>query len=301
LSFGHLQRCITLNRWLQKAYDLESIFVMRAHPEGVRFAQRNGCSISRIPLELDTLKERELFQLSIHEYRPDWLIFDLPYEFVDNKYVESFKTPFVKILFMDDYRFISPRVDAIQNSNILAPLKTKINESTATRFFLGPDYFIFDDDVIDTDAARISNDLNVLLTYGGSDPADLTLKSISALGTKTWPGVRFTIVLGPGYENYSDVHDMVKPLALQTDIFHSPEELIPLMAKSDLVICGGGRTLYELCCLGTPFLPVASTQNESEVIKAFLDEGIIQSGLLCWRPIRFLETLTAMLAKLMNS
>jgi len=67
--------------------------------------------------------------------------------------------------------------------------------------------------------------------------------------------------------------------------------LIPFLQRCDFAICAGGRTMYELFCLGKNFFPIATAEHEAEVVDEFIRRGIIKEGLTSWDPKALISNL----------
>ena len=226
-----------------------------------------------------------------NDFAPDWLIIDLPYPKLNTSYFCHLKNQGIKIVFIDDFRFIHPGSDVLINSNILAPQKMKINCRDDIRCFLGPEFFIFDETAKNKNPRRKAGLLNIVLTFGGSDPTNLTRKVVKTLLKERWPSFTiFRIILGPGY---SDVGDLKSLISSRKDfeIITDPQDIIPYFLGSDLTVCAGGRTMYELFYLNKKFLPIATADHEAEAVVSFIKQGLVDVGLPVWNAADLIDTI----------
>jgi spore coat polysaccharide biosynthesis predicted glycosyltransferase SpsG len=289
LSFGHLSRCLVLSKTIKSLSGCESIFLMRDYAEGVNHACLSGEKVRTIPLNISPAEESEALVGIYRETGADWLVVDLPYRDMDTSSFPTLREQGGKILFIDDDRFINPGVDAILNSNILAPTHMEKVPAGETGYFLGPDYFIFDEDAGKGPPVYSSGYLNVLLTFGGSDPTGVTIKVLDALLTRNWPETFFRIILGPGYEDPGAVKELLKGKEGQYVVEVNPPNLISYLLGADLTVSAGGRTTYELLHLNRRFLPIATSESESAAVAALERHGFVPDGMTCWDQERFLE------------
>jgi spore coat polysaccharide biosynthesis predicted glycosyltransferase SpsG len=281
LSYGHAARCLLMARAVE---DLGSkaLFVMYDYPDGVDYVASKG-------FEVRIVQERERFTetLNIAARRgADWLVVDVPYPGVDLESLELADGSGFGVIFMDDFRFVFPDVDVVINSSVRALDKAE-SKGKPGKLLLGPSYFIFQD-FPSRQTTSVEGCDKVIMTFGGSDPTGLTAKVVGALSVQDWPGIDFTVVLGPGYQGDGELVDMVDAHS-SFNLLRAPQDLIGIMAGHDLVVCAGGRTMYEAWLLGLPFLPVASAEHESLEIKVFLEHGIIGQGLPRWNGEEFLS------------
>jgi UDP-2,4-diacetamido-2,4,6-trideoxy-beta-L-altropyranose hydrolase len=100
---------------------------------------------------------------------------------------------------------------------------------------------------------------NILLTFGGSDDLNLTLKLIPYFFNKKY---LVTIVLGPSYKQKIKLEKIIKD---QTNfkLKSTVKNMAKLLTEQDLVLTSSGITIYELACLGVPCLifPASKIQN----------------------------------------
>jgi spore coat polysaccharide biosynthesis predicted glycosyltransferase SpsG len=288
LSFGHISRCKVLAEALRKAFSCESIFLMRDIPEGKMYATSHNMKVLLLSPDVDVRTENEIIVTTAAEFKPDWLVVDLPYANMDTSYFAKIREMGARILFIDDSRFLTPEADVILNSSILALDRTRINSETNTRYFLGPRYFIFDDSELRTEPDRIEGIFNIVMTFGGSDPADITLKAVRLLIRKKWNNVLFRVLLGPGYVGIEEIKELTKDNASFEVVACAPK-LLPLLSGSDLTICAGGRTMYELAYMNKKFFPVASAEHEAEAVGEFLRRGFVRHALTSWSDEGFIQ------------
>ncbi|MCK5175475.1 MAG: hypothetical protein KAR47_18920, partial [Planctomycetes bacterium] len=150
----------------------------------------------------------------------------------------------------------------------------------------------------DTPAAKIKAKTNVVLTFGGSDPMDLTRKAVEALLSEQWLDVVFHVILGPGYTDVGGIESLVSGQEGSFRVIHNPANIISYFRGSDLVICAGGRTLYELAYLNIPALAVASIKHEVDTVGEFYNEGLLAGYLLEWNEKQFINiTINSLRAK----
>jgi spore coat polysaccharide biosynthesis predicted glycosyltransferase SpsG len=291
LSFGHLYRCLSVARRALDTGTETVIFLMRDHPDGVGVAEQVGMLVVPMPVGITSDDEASLITGLVSETAAEWIVVDLPYDDQDFSWQGPLRAGGTRVLFVDDARFRVPEADVVWNSSILAPGKLYSAEPTA-RILAGMDYFIFDRDGESVPLARTEGKINVLIAFGGSDPTGFILRVVGTLLTRPWPDCRFRVVLGPGYREGRQVQDTLEERGNDWEIVENPPSLMPYLDGSDIAVCNGGRTLYELACLGRTALPIASTAYEATTVAAFLNHEIVPSGLAEWDRGAFLEDFT---------
>jgi spore coat polysaccharide biosynthesis predicted glycosyltransferase SpsG len=258
---------------------------MRDHADGIEHAQNAGQEVRIMPEKLTNQQEQELILIYTEQFGADVMVIDLPYHDVDTSYFTYLKKKGMWTIFIDDARYISPDADVILNSSILAVNKTR--QVKNIRYLLGPDYFIYDEPQRSKHSWKRGETLNVVVTFGGSDPAGLTLRVLESLSKKQWTNVAFKVILGPGYTDHQLVKKCILKILNSIQIFSNPPDLYPFFLDCDLAICSGGRTLYELHALQVPTFAIASIEHEIPVIQGFLERNMVVAGLQSWNEQEF--------------
>lgn len=283
LSFGHLSRCMIFSGVLKEMYNTESLFLMQDLPEGTSHARRSGCRVVTIEDNAPAATATKTLIDLADTFNPDCFVMDLPYnrDKLGAEVLPILRERGIKTILIDDARFYNPGADIVLNSSILAP--EKFEPSSDESLFLGPAYFIFDDRFIQEKNLFPQDKTNVVVSFGGADPTNLTGKMVKSLvDTDDYENTIFHVILGPGYANPDHVNMMIQKKEHRFNIIRNPDNIIPYFIAADFVVCAGGRTVYELNYLSKPFIPIASSDLEAQAVKAFIDKGYIKTGLTKW-------------------
>ena len=268
LSFGHVVRCLILARALRDQ-GCRSVFLMHAYEDGVEFVREHGVPV----VIVDDLAAFGQTGPEAVRQGAQWLVTDLPYRNIDISGLEALNRSGLQVVFIDDARYFFPKVETVLNSTVRA---TGMETKAWRNAFLGPQFFIMDKRP-KIDGGRKDDKKRVLLTFGGSDPTDLTVAVLRVLATCSWSNVMFTVVLGPGFQNSSEVLATSAGLP-DCQIVHAPKSLLAQMTMHDVVICAGGRTMYEAWGLRKIFLPIASAPHEADEVRIFLKKRLTLYG-----------------------
>lgn len=115
--------------------------------------------------------------------------------------------------------------------------------------------------------------LRLLLTFGGSDPAGMSLPALrAAVDLARQVPIETTLLLGPAHPDVASV----RSLAQQTPgvrVLHDVADMATLLSGTDLAVSAGGTTCWELATLGVPMLLVQVADNQAVVLG-----GIAQAG-----------------------
>jgi spore coat polysaccharide biosynthesis predicted glycosyltransferase SpsG len=250
---------------------------MQNFPDGIRHAKALGERV-----------------LSIYDNSLDWMVyvsesivFDLP-QGPSKEDLSLAKEKALWVIILDDLNCKVPWAHVVLNSNILA---MPSNYPNSSKLLLGPDYLILDERFENvSNKTRKQNDLlNIIITFGGSDLAGLTLNVLKALAKKVYCGFVFNVILGPGFKDNGEIDKVAGCFPDKINVFRNPPDLLPFFVECNLAICAGGRTLYELNALKVPTIAISSIEHEALTIKVFKEKGMILGGLNKWDECDFLK------------
>lgn len=116
---------------------------------------------------------------------------------------------------------------------------------------------------------------SIIVTFGGADENNLTVKVLDALAALPFEGV-VTVVLGPGYgHTIPELHHWKLRGAVLSDV----KDMVSLMGAADLAITSGGRTVTELMVVGVPTLVLCQNHRELRHTHASGPFGVMNLGL----------------------
>lgn len=102
----------------------------------------------------------------------------------------------------------------------------------------------------------------ILLTFGGSDPAGLTVPVVKRLAPGLPPGVRLDVVAGGSNPALDCVTAACARFAGQVALHVDSRRIGALMAGCGLAVTAGGGTVAELAALATPCLLAIVADNQ---------------------------------------
>ncbi len=202
-------------------------------------------------------------------HAPSWLALD-GYHFTTD-YQKAIRENGYKLLFIDDIAHLHHYyADILLNQNISA---SSLNYSCDmdTVKLLGCEYVLLGREFIkykDWKRKIPDNAKNILVTMGGSDPDNVTLKVIKALNNLNDPDLEVKIVAGPANPNISSLE---KGLYLSSFNFHllsSVNNMPEIMAWADVAVSAGGSTCWELAYMGLPSLVLSLAENQKPIVES---------------------------------
>jgi UDP-2,4-diacetamido-2,4,6-trideoxy-beta-L-altropyranose hydrolase len=269
MGIGHVMRCVALAQsWQERGG--KALFI--SHCESDALQKR----ISAEGFDLITLENPHPDPLDCNltlatlkalnnedSNQKAWLVVD-GYHF-DADYQKRVKDAGHKLLCIDDYGHAADYyADLILNQNISADELFYNHREPYVELLLGTRYALLRREFqswrgwqrkIPTTARK------VLVSLGGADPHNVTLKVIHALKQVDVPGMEVRIVSGPANPHLGALRvaiDRDPDIQLLTDITNMPE----FIAWADIAVSAGGSTCWELAFMGLPNIVIVTADNQ---------------------------------------
>lgn len=260
LGLGHIYRTLTLSYALTE-HDI--VFICNStHRAGIEKLLSANMHVICIESDQDLLSW-------LAENPIDIFVNDLLDTSVE--YVKSIKALVGRFVSFEDMGDGAREADAVINA-IYEGAKPHSNTYT------GKSFVCLRDEFLTSSPAPFSDGVStVLVSFGGTDPLDLTgrLYEIARNLTREMDNIRFNFVLGPGYQN-DDIVSLPKESIM---VNRNVSRMSDHMKEAQIAISSQGRTTFELASLGVPTLVLA--QNKREQLHSFaqMDNGFINLGL----------------------
>lgn len=122
----------------------------------------------------------------------------------------------------------------------------------------------------------------VLITFGGTDPNNITLIALKAIyDICRINNYRINIVCGAGYLYKDELLELLNCLEYKNINFTYANEVISqIMEKSQLAITANGRTVYELADMHIPSIVISQHEREATHTFSSLQNGFIHLGVV---------------------
>src|SRR5699024_2271417 len=115
----------------------------------------------------------------------------------------------------------------------------------------------------------------VLLTFGGVDPLNNTLKVLQSIYEYCVDKhIQIQVIAGIGYNKFDTLENYP-----EVDIMHDVKNISDHMLDADIIFTSAGRTVYEIASLGVPCIVLAQNIRELTHYFASSENGFINLGL----------------------
>jgi len=272
IGAGHFIRCLALAQaWKDKGN--EAVFITSCQNEGLLQRLRDekfGIHSVSLPGPEDLPKTPKI----LDAYPNAWVVLD-GYLF-DEAYSQRIKQTGHHLLIIDDMAHLKHYyADIVVNQNLGAETLHYATEPY-TQLLLGTPYIMLRREFLvmkDCECKIPATAKRLLVTLGGSDPENYTLKVIQALKQAHMPGLEITVVVGASSPHADMLNTAIKPpLRLVNNAGNMPE----LMAQADMAVIAAGTTVWELAFMGCPTISYASNSVHEAIIKALARQNVLQ-------------------------
>lgn len=287
IGTGHVMRCLALGQAVKEAGGDCSFIIRMDQPGIVDRIRREGFGVWELKDGNDPAGTLALLQRE----HPDWVVLD-GYDF-GIALQRAVVSAGYRLLVIDDLAHQDRyHADAVLNQNAGAE-RLSYRIADRTRLLLGPQYAVLRREFRsfrDTVREYPPRAHNLLVTMGGSDPANSTLSVFAALDELNEP-MSVRAVVGASNPHLASLHNAAERSRHRIEVLTGVEEMAPLMAWADLAVSAGGTTVWELACMGVPSLLCIIAQNQEPSVQEMERQGLVRS--LGWLKDRSAREITS--------
>lgn len=300
IGSGHVMRCLALSKaWQFSGGDVTFAFAEMLPALRLRL-QGEGIDVMEIegePGSDEDMKQTGDFANRVH---PEWMVVD-GYRFPPTYYQRFRQTGLPCLAIDDDGRFHQYCADVVLNQNASANEAMYRCRQPYTKLLLGSSFVLLRPEFT---RVRPEHEIpsvarKLLVTMGGSDPENVTMKVVQALIEIAGGEVEIRVVLGAGYRHLAELRALVSSLSASIFLEENPPDMVPLMAWADLAISAAGGTCWELAYMGVPAVVIAISGDQQGIAQTMEARGAAHS-LGCHRDVAASQIL-AIVRDLMNN
>lgn len=299
IGTGHVMRCLALAQAWRSAGG-RAVFIMAADAPVIESRlQSEGFMVEHISAEPggaeDARKTCDIAGLN----GADIIVVD-GYHF-NSEYQALIKASGKCLLFVDDYghadRYFA---DLVLNQNIYADEGLYWAREPYTRLLLGSPFVLLRREFWPWRGwgrTVLPKACRVLITLGGSDPDNVTLKVIESLHSLVAEGLEAVAVVGGSNCHCDEIRLACESSPIHLRLVQNASNMPELMAWADVAISSAGTTSWELAFMGLPSLSIVLADNQVRVAEKLSEAGV--STNLGWHDRLSAEALGDALAALL--
>jgi len=157
---------------------------------------------------------------------------------------------------------------------LIIPYECEVPQSIQSPVLNGAEYFIFGNDCREFKSQPLKDVKNVLFTFGGADPTNLSLLGLDVAqelkGSAAFENITFSIVIGPAFSpslvRCIEEVDSVK-------IIKAPARLDEYIKDADIIVCATGLTKYEVLRYSKPSIHISINKELANINKSLAQKG----------------------------
>lgn len=182
-----------------------------------------------------------------------------------------------RVLAFDDHGHAGRySADIVLNQNAGATEDIYRDRRRETLLLLGPGYALLRDEFRRWSAPRPEVPAvacRVVVTFGGSDPDNVSAKALEGLGSVPGP-LEVMVIVGPTNLNLSALRSAARATGHPVEVVIDPPDMAARLAWADVAVAATGGTSWELARVGTPHVAIVLADNQEPGARALERDGL---------------------------
>jgi UDP-2,4-diacetamido-2,4,6-trideoxy-beta-L-altropyranose hydrolase len=274
MGVGHVMRCLALaQEWITRGGAVY-LYTHADSPGILERLKKENIQIYKPENAPGSREEAQEIKGHATNARVSWMVVD-GYHF-SIEYLSELKESRTRLLVIDDLA---------DNKNVPADIVLNPNAYAIPSMYpqcdhvlAGAKYTLLRREFIDSRRMRAPEPAvarKVLVTMGGGDIHNVTLKVITMLAEGGIPGLKFEVVLGSANPQEAEMRRLFsgeKRISLHVN----PANLPDLMRGADMAISASGSTCWEMLHIGVPLMVILTADNQKKVAAELAALGLAE-------------------------
>ncbi|MFW6029999.1 MAG: UDP-2,4-diacetamido-2,4,6-trideoxy-beta-L-altropyranose hydrolase [Halanaerobiales bacterium] len=264
IGIGHVSRCISLGLELRRR-NHKVIFVSRSDKIIKEILKKYNLQFILLDGTSSITEEKNIIFNIIKKYKINVGIVD-SYELNSSKEYLSFLKGIKNfyLVTIEGYKKYPVQGDVIINPNIFAKDRKYLYNKNESKLLFGPEYTLIKPEYLEVNHKK--NDYgNILVTFGGSDPQQMTLPIMQDIKDITRS---ISIVIGPFYDNKKEIR-VISNAYPNISVYEDLYDLKSLFLNTHLAVCGAGFTVSELIYFNIPSIVYWTVENQKLIAEKY--------------------------------
>jgi UDP-2,4-diacetamido-2,4,6-trideoxy-beta-L-altropyranose hydrolase len=177
-----------------------------------------------------------------------------------------------KLLLLDDNGDCAEYVaDLVLNPNLHAHESMYAKRAPHTRLLLGPRFALLRREFTKYAGRKWETSREIrklLVTFGGSDPLNLTQFVLEAFDGIKEKDLHVTVVVGGGNPHLSKLQELAAAARFPVQLITDASDMGAIMAETDIAISAAGSTCWEMCFMGLPAIIIDVAPNQTALAQS---------------------------------
>ena len=276
IGTGHLMRSLALaDSWRDRSGEV--VFVSCCQS---RYLHQRMAAIARQVVTIDRFHpdagDWDKTSQMLGAYGDAWVVLD-GYHF-DGEYHKKIRALGKRLLVIDDTAHLDHyEADIVLNQNINAE-SLMYSTASFTRLLLGTRFILLRNEFVKRFSRkrkfpRVARRL--LVTLGGGDPDNMTLKVMQALEKINIDGFEALIIVGSTNPHLQQIQRESSRFKVSMQVLDNVQNMAEAMAWADFAVSAGGTTCWELAYMGVPALAITMADNQIAVVEGLEKAGVV--------------------------
>jgi UDP-2,4-diacetamido-2,4,6-trideoxy-beta-L-altropyranose hydrolase len=276
MGTGHIMRCLALAQaWQDARGEVTFALALRAAALEDRL-RADKMSVRSLAVSPGSLEDADQTARLAKQLAASWVVLD-GYHF-GASYQRFLKDAGLRLLLVDDIGGADHYfADIILNQNLHAHPGLYPSKEPGTQLLLGTDYVLLRREFLKWHGSprqipAIAR--RILITLGGGDADNITLKVIKALSYLEVENLEALAVIGGSNLHYPELQQATATADYSIRLVQNVTDMPELMAWADVAVSAGGSTCWELVFMGLPAVVFILAANQRPVAQALNKEMV---------------------------
>ncbi|MBA7614856.1 UDP-N-acetylglucosamine--N-acetylmuramyl-(pentapeptide) pyrophosphoryl-undecaprenol N-acetylglucosamine transferase [subsurface metagenome] len=278
IGTGHLMRCLALGQAWKDADGRVTLITACQNKDLLQRLKEEGFDLHPLACPYPDPSDWDYTKDILAAHPNAWVVLD-GYHF-DEVYQQWVKEVGHRLLVIDSAAHLKHYFADIVLNPYLHAEQLHYSCEPYTRLLLGTSYVLLRREFLawkdwKREIPKLAT--RVLVTLGGSDPENITLKVIQALQKIDVPGLEATVVIGASNPHADTLKATAGQSRVPIHLIHNAPNMMELIAQADLAITAGGITPWEMCFMGLPMLIMVTADNQRANVQTMHQAGIAEN------------------------
>lgn len=272
---GHWMRCLALSHaWRDRGGGV-AFAVGASTPETAERLVGEGVSVERVPDPPGSPGDAEETARVARRRLVRWVVVD-GYCFGPD-YLRTLRDAGLAVVRIEDRDGEEwEPADVILNQNASASESSYRRRASGARLLLGTRYTLLRREFERWRGWRhpiAARAQRILVTTGGSDPGNLTLRALRALRDLDRSDLAIRVVAGPMNPHGDALRRELESFTGVWELATAVDDMSEPMAWADLAISAAGSTCWELAFMGVPMIVIPVAENQRPIAESLEEAG----------------------------
>ena len=267
IGTGHVMRCLALAQAWQDVGGTAIFLLAQSTPSILARLATENCKVITLSAVPGSDEDAALTNQYASRIGTEWLVLD-GYAFGE-EYQKQIWNRERKLLSVDDAGASDHYIaNVVLNQNLTAGEHLYPNRLADAQLLLGPTFCLLRREFTpwrNWQRGISAVGYKVLITLGGSTPAEVGVRVIESIARARVEGLRATFVLGGSSSDTAALENCAARFRDKISIRRDISNMAELMAQADVAISAAGSTCWELCLLGLPSILLDVADNQTSV------------------------------------